>query len=219
MHNNNKKSKTKHKGLNKAKRNCLNDVEQIAAEMDLICRNRLRDGAIRAGILFGMEPEIRQQTLIKAMGGFLQNNPDYIHARKSGNKIALQEAMKKCVAIAMGYAKANIVEELNGRPFHYAELNENNGGYCQHPSQMSPSAWPPDVKANMVMSAVRLAVRGGKLSHANAGIVEMVSVQGLRVGEVARLLMVSPSAISQHLRQVKKVLPEVLARVEIPWVF
>ena len=140
MHNNNKKNKAKHKGLNKAKRNRLDNMEQIAAELDLICRNRLRNGAIPDGVLFGMEPAIRQQALIKAMGGFLQNCPDYIAAGKSGDKMALQEAMKKCVAIAMKYAKANVAEELNVRPYHYAELNECNGGSCQHPSQMWAAA-------------------------------------------------------------------------------
>ena len=219
MHNNNKKSKTKNKGLNKAKRNCLDNMDQIAAELDLICRNRLRNGAIPDGVLFGMEPAIRQQALIKAMGGFLQNCPDYIAAGKSGDKMALQEAMKKCVAIAMKYAKANIAEELNARPYHYAELNECNGGSCQHPSQMSPTTWPADVMAKMVMTAVSRAVREGKLSHANAGIVDMVCVQGLRVREIARILRVSPPAISQHLRQVKKVIPDVIAQVEVLWVF
>ena len=73
--------------------------------------------------------------------------------------------------------------------------------------------------AKMVMTAVSRAVREGKLSHANAGIVDMVCVQGLRVREIARILGVSPPAISQHLRQVKKVIPDVIAQVEVLWVF
>jgi len=217
MRTNTKNNSNKQRKSTKGKLNRLDDLDQIATELDMICRRRLRDGSIQEGILAGMELAIRQQTLLKAIGGFLHNNRDYIEARKSGNEDAVHAAMTKCVAIAMRYCKAQIKAELTHPESHHTELTESNGGSCMHPSQLIPTAWPTDVKARIVMISVRLAVSEGSLSAANAGIVDMVCVQGIRRSEVARLLGIKPPAISQQLRRVKKVLPEVMARVEMSW--
>ena len=217
MRTNTKNNSNKQRKSTKGKLNRLDDLDQIATELDMICRRRLRDGSIQEGILAGMELAIRQQTLLKAIGGFLHNNRDYIEARKSGNEDAVHAAMTKCVAIAMRYCKAQIKAELTHPESHHMELTESNGGSCMHPSQLIPTAWPTDVKARIVMISVRLAVSEGSLSAANAGIVDMVCVQGIRRSEVARLLGIKPPAISQQLRRVKKVLPEVMARVEMSW--
>jgi hypothetical protein len=217
MHTNNKKNSNKQKKSTKGKKNCLDDLDQIANEVDMICRLRLRDGAIKYGPLAGMESAIRQQTLIKVIGGFLQRNPDYIKARKSDNESTVHAAMTKCVAIAMRYCKAQIAEELIDHLSGCTELNENNGGICQHPLLLNPSDWPTGVKASVVMISVSRAVSEGSLSAANAGIVDMVCVQGIRRSEVARMLGIKPPAVSQQLRRVKKVLPEVMERVEVSW--
>ncbi len=217
MRTNNKKNSNKQKKSSKGKLNRLDDLDQIAAELDTICRRRLRDGSIQKGILAGMEPAIRQQTLLKAIGGFLHQNRDYIEARKSGDEAAIRAAMEKCTAIAMKYCKAEIKAELTHHESHHTELTEFNGGSCMHPSLLKPTAWPTAVKARIVMISVSRAVSEGSLSAANAGIVDMVCVQGLRANEVARLLGVEPPAVSQQLRRVKKVLPEVMERVEVSW--
>jgi len=215
-HNNNS---NKQKGSTKGKSNRPDDLEQITAELDLICRRRLSDGAIRKGVLAGMEPAIRQQTLIKAIGGFLEKNPDYIKARKSYNEAAIRAAMEKCVAIAMKYCKAQIKAELTHHESYHTELTESNGGSCMHPSLLKPTDWPADVKARIVMISVSRAVQEGRLSPANAVIVDLACVQGLRTCEVARLLRIKPPAVNRHVRRVKKVLPELMERVEVSWNF
>ena len=63
-------------------------------------------------------------------------------------------------------------------------------------------------------SAVQLASRR---EGTHAGIVEMICVRGLRACEIAQLLRVEPPVVSQQLRRVKKVLPEVMERVEVSW--
>ena len=60
-HNNNS---NKQKRSTKGKSNRPDDLEQITAELDLICRRRLSDGAIRKGVLAGMEPAIRQLSAV-----------------------------------------------------------------------------------------------------------------------------------------------------------
>ena len=215
----NKKDCKKQKKSTKKKLNRLDDLERIAVELDAICRQRLADGAIHGGILAGMEPAIRQQALIKLIGGFLQKNADYIKARKSGDKGAVHNAMRRCAAIAMAYSKAEIAVELSCHLYRETPVDENNGGFCLHPSLVKPSDLPANVKASMVMISVNQAVREGSLSVANASIVAMVCDKGLPVSEVAELVRIEPSAVYQQLRRVKLVLPEMMARVEVPWNF
>ena len=217
MRTNNRNNSNKQKKSTKGKLNRLDDLDQIANEVDMICRQRLRDGAIKTGPLAGMEAAIRQQTLIKVIGGFLQKNPDYIKARKSGNESAVHAAMTKCVAIAMRYSKVQIKGELANQQSHHTELTESNGGSCMHPSLQKPSDWATDVKAHIVMISVSRAVSEGSLSAANAGIVDMVCVQGIRRSEVARLLGIKPPAVSQQIRRVKMVIPELMEQVEVSW--
>ena len=206
MRTNNNYNSNKQKSPTKGKPNRLDDLEQLAVELDKICRSSLPDGVIQKGILAGMEPAIRQQTLLKAIAGFLEKNTDYIKARKSGNEAAVHAAMKKCVAIAMRYSKAQIKEELTNYESRHTELTVSNGGFCMHPSLLQPTDWPADVKARMVMIGMNRAVQEGCLSSANSVIVDMVCVKGLRTCEVARILRIKPPAVSQQLRRVKKVL-------------
>lgn len=217
MRTNNKNNSNKQKRSTKGKKNRLDDLDQIANEVDMICRLRLRDGAIKYGPLAGMESAIRQQTLIKVIGGFLQKNPEYIEARKSGNESAVHAVMTKCVAIAMRYSKAQIKADLTNQESHHTELTEYNGGSCLHPSLQMPSDWQTDVKARIVMISVSRAVSEGSLSVANAGIVDMVCVQGIRRSEVARMLGIKPPAVSQQIRRVKMVIPELMEQVEVSW--
>ena len=217
MHTYTKNKSNKQKRSTKARQNQLDDLETITAEMDAICRRRLRDGAIKDGPLAGMESAVRQQVLIKVIGGFLHKNHEYIQAKKSGNEAAIRAAMEKCAAILLKYCKAQIKDELTHHESCHTELTEYNGGSCLHPSLQKPSDWTTDVKARIVMISVSRAVSEGSLSAANAGIVDMVCVQGIRHSEVARLLGIKPPAVSQQLRRVKKVLPEVMERMEVSW--
>ena len=198
---------------------CSNDddLELIAIELDKICRMRLPDGVIRNGRLVGMESEIRQQALIKMVGGFIQNNTDYINALESGDKSQMHKAMTKCVAIAIRYSKEHIYKEIGRHTSKLISVDETNGGTCQHASQIAQRDLPADIIGSMVMTSVHHAVREGRLSAANAIIVEMVCIQGLRVCEVASRLRVKPPAISQHLRKARTVIPEIMANVEVPW--
>jgi len=212
----NRINRNQQKSPNKGKPNRQEDLEQLAAEMDTIYRRRLPDNVIRCEILGGKESEIRQEALIMAVGGFLHRNPGYIQARKMNNREAIQVAMERCAAITLRYSKARIAFESSQRASHHTQVNENNGGSCQHPSQLKTSEWPLQVKASVVMTSVARAVREGSLSQANADIVAMVYDKGLPVIQVARLRGTSSTAVYQQLRRVRKVIPEVMEWVEVP---
>ena len=210
----NKNNRNQQTSLTKVKLNPLDDLERIAVEMDVICRRNLPNGKISSGNLAGREPEIRQQALIMAVGGFLQQNPGYIQALKSKDENALAVAMERCAALTLRYSKWEIIRELTPASRHI-QLEEYHGGFCQHLSEMQPSDWPVDAIAGVVKRSVDLAVKGGRLSLANAGIVAMRCYRNLPVSQIALLLGVTPKAVYLQLDRVRNVIPEISKWIEV----
>ncbi|MGB6220093.1 hypothetical protein [Haloferula sp.] len=194
----------------------LDKLDKIASTMDAILLNRLPNGVIHQGILAGREPEIRQAALIKAIGGFLQKNDQYIRARKTNDKVAIRSAMARCAAITLKYGKAQVAREMSDDRSRFTPLNEGNAGVYLHPALLRPIEWQAAEIGAMVMISVRRAVRDGRLSPANAAIVSMACEEGLQVCQIARLSGITPSAVCQQLRRAKNVVPNLVSNVEQP---
>jgi hypothetical protein len=211
-----KKQKTKQTKSAKPTNHQTNDLEIIAKRMDEISKRRLPDGVIRHGVLKGMEPEIRQQALIMSVGGFLQENADYLDARQKRDEAPIQRSMEKCMAITLALVKRRLASRLTCELARTRELTEENGGTVPHPSEIRPCDLPSDVKAVMIMRSVARAVHQGKLSISNASIVSMICVRGLAAEEVAVAVGITRSAVFQQVWRVKRILPEVMNQVEVP---
>lgn len=217
MSTNKKYNRNQKKSPTPGKLNTLNNLEQLATEMDLICRRRLPDGRIPNGSLAGKEPEIRQQALIQTLGGFIQQNKGYIDAVNANDVAAIKGAMEKCVAIKMHHVKMQIASETTRAASRFVQLDDRNGGVCQHPTNLESSDWPPDVKAGVVSDSVQRAVRKGQLSVGNATIVDLLCTEDLSVAQAAQRLGISPEAIYQQLRRVTGVLPGMFEYAEVKW--
>lgn len=200
------------------KRKPLHDLERLAAEIDVICRRRLPDGKINNGNLAGREPEIRQQALIKVVGGFLQRNDEYVKAVKSNDKVVIAEAQEKCTAIKLHHAKMQIATEVSLTTSRYVLLDHKNGGLCQHPSDLDSSDWPINANVGVLIDSVHRAVREKQLSVGNATIVDLLCNEDLSVAQAASRLAITPEAIYQQLKRVKGVLPKVMEYIEVRWV-
>lgn len=190
------------------------ELETIAKKMDEICRRRLPDGVIRSGILKGFEAEIRQEALIMSVGGFLQQNADYLDARKKHDVDAIQDSMEKCAAITLRVCKTRMASRLSRSHGSDVLLTESNGGACHHPSQLPPAEWPSDLKAGVIMQAVGKAVHAGDLSVANASIMSMVCEHGMPVVEVALVWKITRSAVYQQIHRVRRVIPEIIDQID-----
>lgn len=161
-----------------------------------------------------MEPELRQDALLMAVGGFLYGNTDYQEARAIKNEPAMNRAMEFCAALTLRYCKertASLIAKARSREVFF---DESFAGCRPHPTQIPPSEWPADLKAAMVMRAVRTAVRDGKLSVANASLAAMVCAEGKRVSEIALVWKISESAAYQQIKRIRRVVPEVMEHID-----
>jgi len=211
----NRKKKNKYKQRSKRDRHCLREHEHLAAEIDMICRRILPDNTIQFGALAGSEPEIRQNALIMALGGFLAGNPEYARARKSNDSNAIRPAVERTVAIALRLCKLRLSQDLAQHSSRHTQLSEHNGGECRHPSYLEPAEWPREVQHAVIRQGLARAVTHGKISSSNAWVAAQRIVEGLTVLEISTILDVTPGAVYQQLDRVRTVLPEVLYGVEV----
>ena len=68
----------------------------------------------------------------------------------------------------------------------------------------------------MALQGLRIAVKSGQLSRSNECVTILILEGGMSVDEVADLLKVSPGAIHQQVRRVKRILPSVIEKLEVP---
>ncbi len=211
-------TKTKNKKTNKSQKknevNGLGDLETIAADLDAIARKHLPDGIIQNGILAGSEAEIRQEALILAVGGFLEQNHGFRDARANQDQVAIRNAKERCMAIALGIAKKRVAGRLNHIQTHECQLAQTNFGSIDHPSQCHPNNWPPDLKSRLIMRAVGKAVDCGQLSLGNASIVYLVCERGMAVQQVASVAKITRSAVYQQIDRARRVLPKIMETIE-----
>jgi len=163
----------------------MDDLEQVAIKLDAIARRRLPDGVIQQGLLRGCEAEIRQEALIMTAGGFLQRNT--ATNWQSPLRIRIPSARRWNAAWRSRCRSSNENgKQLESRTAKAKPITEENGGTCEHPAQHQPDAWPPDVKAVVIMRSVMTAVNQGQLSVSNATIVYMICERGMTVEQVRR---------------------------------
>ena len=199
--------------------NRLDDLDWIAKKLDQIGRRLLPNHVIRDGILKGSEPEIRQEALIMAVGGYLQNNPSYAYARNKHDDVAVERAMERCMAIALRICKTRMASRLGRADSRmtllHQQMHESSSNSYPHPSQLHPTDWPTDLKACVIMRSVSKAVGEGRLSLANASMITMICVDGMQVRDVAQVFKISCSAAYQQIRRARRVIPEIIDQVEV----
>ena len=209
---------TQKKNKNKQRRNRnqhgLGKLDQLATEIDKICRRNLPDGKIRGGILEGHESEIRQNALIKVLGGFLKGNPEYELARKSNDPDAILMVVERTVAVALRLCKLRMSKKLTIHAIRHTQITEMNGGVCRHPSELPAAEWPQQIQHGVLMHGVARAVSLRQLSAKNASVVAMRIEEGHSVQRISEILEISESAVYQQLDRVYTVLPQVLERLE-----
>ena len=193
----------------------LGDLNQLAKEIDIICRRKLRDG-VMVGVLAGRESEIRQDAMIMLLCGFLLGNVRFMDAARRKDRDATAYHLAAAVSIALAYCKLRTARNLAGESAGHVQLSEFNGGSYRHHSDVATWELPDSIKRSMAMNGLKLAVKSGQLSTANLCIVSMVVEDEMSVAEISRKLKINPSAIYQQIARVIRVLPEWIEDMEIP---
>jgi hypothetical protein len=198
----------------KGKAKGLENLSGPAAEIDSICRRKLRDGVIREGVLAGRETEIRQDALIMSLSGFLEARPRYQTAKAVHNHAVMEDEMERCVSYSLAACKKRLAKKLATGNSRHVAIDEFNGGSCEHPSDLKTTEWPLTARVEVVLRAADEAVRSKKISAMNSGLLAMIVSDGMTVEEISDKLNVSTNAIYQQMRRIRKVLSAIVRRLD-----
>jgi hypothetical protein len=213
-----KKKYTKHKESNETRTTRSDErLRQLAGpadELDAICREKLPDGVIRSGCLVGHEAEIRQDALIMSLSGFLEGRPVYQEAKSIHDQYTMYVEMIKCASYSLRTCKMRMKRRLSISNARFVPLNDQDGEAQQITSSLDTCDWPISARVSVVLRAADDAVRQGKISVMNAGILIMAVSDGLDAKEISDKLGISTNAVYQQLQRVKRTLPELISQLE-----
>lgn len=178
------------------------DLDLVAGELIRLAKTRLPNHVLK-GVLTGYEEDIRQDAVILALRWYLKNNePDWNAPR--------------AIAAALKYIKGDFLKLRNRESKAIRRLKDDLLTALSHPTQLCSSDWSDAKLKTMIQDAVRLAVKSGRISHACASIALRIYVDEISAKDLAKQLNVHRSAIYQHLKRVRREIPEIIDGIEVP---
>jgi len=201
----------------KTKERHLGKLDRLAEEIDILTRNSLKDGVL-GGILCGHENEIRQNAILLVLDWLMRGDRASAKCHVPGKKRAkCLWNLSRLVAKALRLCKLRAIRHLTTEGTRNESLNEFNGGYCVHPTDLSPWELSNAIRRQMALSALQIAVKSGRLSASNACVARQILGGRMSVEDVATRLKVTDNAIYQRLNRIRGILPEVIAEIEVPF--
>ena len=208
---------TQNEGTNISKERHLGKLDRLAEEIDTLVRGALKDGVL-GGILCGHEDEIRQDAILLVLDWLMRGDRESAECHVTGKKNSKGPwNLSRLVAKALRFCKLRARRHLTAEAIRNESLNELNGGFSIHHTDLAPWEWSNSIRRQMALSALQIAVRSGRLSASNACVVRQLLSGRMSVEDVATRLKVTGNAIYQRLNRIRRILPDVIAEIEVPF--
>ena len=208
---------TQNKSTNISRERHLGKLDRLAEEIDSLVRGALKDGML-GGILCGHEGEIRQDAILLVLDWLMRGDRESAECHVTGKKNSKGPwNLSRLVAKALRFCKLRARRHLTAESIRNESLNELNGGFSIHPTDLAPWEWSASIRREMAMRGLHIAVRSGKLSHSNACVARLILDGRMSVEDVASRLKVTGNAIYQRLNRIRRILPDVIAEIEVPF--
>ena len=187
------------------------DLDLIARELDTLSRHRLPDRRLQDK-LTGYEAEIRQDAILLALSWYLRHETDEAH------RVKYPWHPARSLAKALRIQKRDYRKALDNEQKRFCSISVPDAVAPSHPVLKRPADWSASTVEAMMREAIRIALRRGQITHANAAVALEVIVEGASVSEVADRLGTNRSNIYQHLSRTRRKTAEILDRMEVPLV-
>ena len=191
------------------------NLDDLANQIDGIVRRKLPNG-VMSGILSGKEPEIRQDTTIRLLKGFLFKNVGYAEAMERKDQDAATYYLERAVSIVLRHQKARSKRKLAKEQARQVEINDCNAGSCMHPVELDYWELPLAIRIEMKQASLRLGVDTGLITLVNASAMSKILDCEASVEKIAMSEEVTRGAIYQRVNRVRRVAAQLLAKIEVP---
>jgi hypothetical protein len=211
-----KEKHTQNEKTKKSSKHHLGKLDRLAEEIDILTRSSLKDGVL-GGILCSHEDEIRQDAILLVLDWLMRGDRESAECHVPGKKKSKGPwNLSRLVAKALRFCKLRASRHLTSEAIRNESLNELNGGFSIHHADLAPWEWSYAIRRQMALSALQIAVRSGRLSASNACIARQLLSGRMSVEDVATRLKVTSNAIYQRLNRIRRILPDVIAEIEVP---
>jgi DNA-directed RNA polymerase specialized sigma24 family protein len=188
---------------------CEEELNLVAGELVGLARKRLPDRVL-GGILIGLEDEIRQDAILLALGWYIRQGT------KSPVRPKYPWLAPRAIAAALKIQKRDYLKQRKRELNAMKSIAEDKATTVIHPALRHARDWPSPAMRTMVGEAIRVALKSGRISHANASIALEVFANQTPVRTMAERLKVHRSSIHQHLSRVRREIPDIIDGIEVP---
>ena len=201
------KFKSTDESINRESRDKLN---LVAEELVALARVRLPNHVLRGG-LAGREDDIRQDAILLAYSWYLrqEEEPD------TGPEVEWHAP--RAIAAALRIQKLESLRRIARENLELQAYGEGRATTKMHPTLVQPGEWSASVKRLLLRRAIKQALQCGRISHANAGVAMRVLLDRVPVITLAAQLKVNRSSIYQHLKPIRREIPEIIDSIEVPY--
>lgn len=199
------------KNPNKADRNPDGgeDLNRTAEELDTLARKRLPDRVL-GGILKGYESDIRQDAILLALEWYLRQAID------PGTHSKYPWHAARAIAAALNISKRDHIKAIKKETDMLRAMPSDGASVQEHPARISPCDWSLPTKRRVIRKAIRIALKDGRISPANAVVAMSVLIKRVPVRDMAERLGVHRSAVYQHLTRIRREVPDIIDQIEVP---
>jgi DNA-binding CsgD family transcriptional regulator len=204
------KNRPESKKHSKQNLNAGKDIDDMADQLVELSQKLLPNGALQ-GVIQGLEKDIRQDAVMMALGWYLRDV-----VRDGSMEHCCPWHAPRAIAGALRIAKRDTIKAVKGHLEALEGMPIEDRRSPVHPAHALTRDWPTDVLRGLTHTAIRIALRTGQITAANAAVAQEILVDGTTVMEVAVRLGVHRSTIYQHLSRVRRKIPAIIETIEVP---
>lgn len=188
---------------------CEEELNLVAGELVELARKRLPDRVL-GGVLTGLEADVRQDAILLALSWYIRQRG------KSPVPPEYPWLAPRAIAAALKIQKRDYLKQRKRELTAMKSIAEDKEATIIHPALKHACDWPSPAIRTMIGEAIRVALKFGRISHANASIALEVYANQTSVRTMAERLKVHRSSINQHLSRVRREIPDIIERIEVP---
>ncbi len=188
---------------------CPDHLDRVAEELVGLADIRLPNNALR-GDLTGMEADIRQDAILLSLSRYLKQDAEFPDVPKYPWHAPRE------IAAALKIQKRDYLKSIKQRLETLRRMSDEPDAIVDHPARLSTCEWSSSTMQMVLRKAILTALKNGRISLANAAVGLGLFIDGITVKEMAKHRGVSRSAIYQHLSRVRREVPDIIDRIEVP---
>jgi predicted DNA-binding protein YlxM (UPF0122 family) len=188
-------------------------LDRLGWEVDGEIRGKLPTRKI-GGVLLGREDEICQEMLLLLFRNYFVGNKKLLEATQKNETAEIDNQLRRSISEALRIIILRLARKTSAQLKRFESLDEQKTPGSTHPSMKSFFELPFDLQRDLLLSALRIAIRRKLLGQSSVEVAEMILKEEITQSEAAKRLGISRVAVYLRLKAVREILPLLIEELE-----